>query len=146
NELNSLTVGGCGTGTHLSHIQMHRGQDDGVEFFGGTASIDHFIVSGPGDDGLDWDQGWRGSATKFIVHSFAPTGSGFNGIEADNFKDSPDVQPRSNPTVSYGTLIGVSTTDDGMLLRRGTGGNIQHCIATGWAAGGDIDGTATAAI
>ena len=59
NELNGLTVGGCGDQTTLSYIQVHRGLDDGVEFFGGTAPIDHLIVTGPGDDGLDWDQGWR---------------------------------------------------------------------------------------
>ncbi|MGB8332613.1 MAG: hypothetical protein WCE62_20990, partial [Polyangiales bacterium] len=67
NELNALTLGGCGTDTTLEYLQLHQGEDDGVEFFGGTASISNFVVSATGDDGLDWDQGWQGEATNFIV-------------------------------------------------------------------------------
>ncbi|MET0391266.1 MAG: hypothetical protein ABW321_35160, partial [Polyangiales bacterium] len=42
NELNGLTVAACGSETKLNHIQVHRGSDDGIEFFGGTAGLDHF--------------------------------------------------------------------------------------------------------
>ncbi len=150
NELNSLTVGGCGSGTVLDHIQMHRGFDDGVEFFGGKASIRYFVITGSGDDGLDWDEGWRGSAENFVIHSFVPGqgGSASNGLEADNWVTNPSVQPRSNPHVSYGTIIGDSVnTKSGMLLRRGTGGTLDHLIVKGWAQSDvDIDDAATNAL
>ena len=132
NELNSLTVGGCGTGTTLEYIQTHQGEDDGVEFFGGTVSISKLVVSAIGDDGLDWDQGWQGSATNFIVDHSAPRSDDPRGIEGDNFSDNHDVEPRSNPTVSYGTLLGAPNTDGGIVLRRGTLGSLSGLIVADW--------------
>ena len=44
NELNGITVAGCGSATELSYLQVHRGKDDGIEFFGGTAGMDHVII------------------------------------------------------------------------------------------------------
>jgi hypothetical protein len=143
NELNSLGVGGCGSDTTLDYIQLHLGEDDGVEFFGGTASISHLVVSNAGDDGLDWDQGWRGSATNFIIDHQLPRSSTANGIEADNSGDRPDAEPRSNPTIANGTLIGAPNTLFGMHLRRGTIGSLSGLIVTGFAnAGIDVEGTA----
>ncbi len=141
NELNGLTVGGCGSDTELSYIQVHRGEDDGVEFFGGTASIDHFVISGPGDDGLDWDQGWRGNAQFFIVHQFAGKSDDPRGIEADNNGNAPAVEPRSEPSVSCGTIVhdGNGLADRGVLLRRGTLGTLDQLIIAGFpSAGFDI--------
>lgn len=132
NELNSLSVGGCGTGTTLEYIQAHQGEDDGIEFFGGTASISNFVVSAIGDDGLDWDQGWRGSATNFVVDHSAPRSDDPRGIEGDNFSDNQDVEPRSNPTVTHGTLLGSPGTDTGLMLRRGTLGSLSGLIAADW--------------
>jgi len=132
NELNSLTVGGCGTGTTLEYIQTHQGEDDGVEFFGGTAAISKFVVSGTGDDGLDWDQGWRGSAMNFIVDHNAPRSDDPRGIEGDNFGDNQNVEPRSNPTVGYGTLLGSPGTESGVVLRRGTLGVLSGLIVADW--------------
>ena len=80
NELNGLTVGGCGSGTKLSYIQVHRGTDDGIEFFGGTAGMDHVVLSGNEDDSLDWDYGWTGKVQFLVIHQRA--GIGDNGIEA----------------------------------------------------------------
>ena len=141
NELNGLSVGGCGTGTELSYIQVHRGLDDGVEFFGGTVTIDHLVVSGTGDDGLDWDQGWQGGADHFVVHHFAGSSEDPRGIEADNNKNDPPSAPRSNPTIECGTLIADdgATADRGVLLRRGTLGRLDRLIITGFpSAGFDI--------
>jgi hypothetical protein len=59
-ELNGLSVGACGSETTLSHIQVHRGSDDGIEFFGGAVSMDHVVLTGNSDDSLDWDLGWTG--------------------------------------------------------------------------------------
>ena len=45
NELNGITVGSCGTDTEMEYIQIHRGLDDGIEFFGGTVNIRHVVVT-----------------------------------------------------------------------------------------------------
>jgi len=122
NELNSLTVAGCGDQTKLSYIQTHRGEDDGIEFFGGTAALDHAIVSGTGDDGIDWDQGFRGTINNFIVDHFAPRSSDPRGIEADNNGGDFNSPPRSAPEVNNGTLIGAPGTNAGIVNREGTWG------------------------
>lgn len=135
NELNGLTVGGCGSGTILSHIQVHMGLDDGIEFFGGTANLKYILISRPGDDGLDWDRGWQGKGQFIIVHQGPDDGD--NGIEADNFVDDKDAQPRSSPILSNVTLIGSGNPEiaqRGLLLRRGTGGDLRNFLVTGFTS------------
>lgn len=143
NELNGLTVGGCGTGTTLDYIQVHKGLDDGIEFFGGTANLTHAVITQPGDDALDWDQGWSGNA-QFIVVQQAP-GTGDRGIEADNLGSDNDAEPRSNPTVYNLTLVGGGNAEQlGMKLRRGTAGYLANVIVTNFGEDGiDIDNYAT---
>jgi hypothetical protein len=138
NELNGLTLGGCGSDTFLDFIQVHLGADDGIEFFGGTASVTHAIVTQPDDDGLDWDFGWSGTAQFFIVQQNPDVGN--HGIEADNNEDDPTIDPVSNPTIWNLTLIGsgvepatAGKTQGGMMLRRGTMGQINNAIVAFFA-------------
>jgi hypothetical protein len=133
NELNGLTLGGCGSGTILSHIQVHMGLDDGIEFFGGTANLKYILISRPGDDGLDWDRGWQGKGQFIIVHQGPDDGD--NGIEADNYKKDKDAKPRSNPSLSNVTLVGSGNPNiaqRGLLLRHGTGGDLRNFLITGF--------------
>jgi hypothetical protein len=129
NELNGLTVGGCGAATQISYLQIHRGKDDGIEFFGGTAGMDHVIVSGASDDSLDWDLGWRGQVQFLVVHQLP--GVGDSGFEADNLGADEDAEPRSNPTLFNVTMIGTPDTR-GMVLREGTLGTLRNFIVTGF--------------
>ncbi len=122
NELNSLSVGGCGSATTLDYIQVHRGLDDGFEFFGGTANLSHGICTGTGDDCFDTDQGYRGTIDQFIAHHFAGSSNDPRGIESDNFSNNNDVQPRSAPIFTNGTVVATTgtSTDQGIVARRGT--------------------------
>jgi hypothetical protein len=133
NELNGLTVGGCGSGTILSHIQVHMGLDDGIEFFGGTANLKYVLISRPGDDGLDWDRGWQGKGQFIIVHQGPDSGD--NAIEADNYVEDKNAKPRSGPQLSNVTLVGSGDrkiAQRGLLLRRGTGGDLRNFLVTGF--------------
>jgi hypothetical protein len=136
NELNSLTVGGCGSQTELSYIQAHRGSDDGLEFFGGTADADHIIITGPGDDGLDWDAGYTGTVQNVIVHHFNPSSEDPRGFEGDNNGGNNNLLPRSAPTINNATLIGSAQTDRGVVNRRGTLAIQRGLIVTGFAKAG----------
>lgn len=124
NELNGLTLGGCGSDTTLEYIQSHRGLDDGIEFFGGTADMRYAVISFAGDDGLDWDEGYRGN-----IQNIAITGQGDNGIEADNLGDDNDALPRSNPTI-WNMTIDCNGDERAMNLRRGTGAYLNNVIIT----------------
>jgi hypothetical protein len=133
NELNGIAFQGVGNGTTLEYIQVHMASDDGVEFFGGTANFKYVLTTGISDDNLDWTDGWRGKGQFFVAQQYEDTGD--NGIEADNNGDNNDALPRSSPELSNLTLIGVPTatsSDDGILLREGTGAKIHNSIIMGW--------------
>ncbi len=146
NELNGLTLTGCGSQTVVDYVQVHLGLDDGIEIFGGTVNINHIVVTQPDDDGLDWDLGWAGKAQFVVVQQ--KLGRGDKGIEADNNRNDNELLPRSAPEIWNLTLIGAdgAATDPqgGMHLRRGTAGSIHNAIVAGFTKFAvDVDGTSS---
>ena len=122
NELNAFTFNGLGTGTTLEFLQAHQGKDDLFEFFGGKAGISNFVGTGGGDDGLDWQMGWRGVAQLGVLQKY-PINDGDKGIEADNNENDFDAICRSDPIVSNVTFIGSQgggSDTFGVHFRRGT--------------------------
>ncbi|MEL6122903.1 MAG: hypothetical protein AAFQ02_07220 [Bacteroidota bacterium] len=117
NEINGLTLGGVGSGTTINNVEIVANQDDGIEWFGGDASIDGALVWNCGDDGLDTDQDWNGSCTNFLV--VTPVGG--SGFELDGPEGS--------------TQRGFHTFDNGALF---AGGEVDHLV--------DWDGSTNAAI
>lgn len=67
NEINGLTLGGVGSGTTITHIEIVGNKDDGIEWFGGNVDVSNVVVWNAGDDGLDTDQDWIGTCSDFIV-------------------------------------------------------------------------------
>ncbi len=67
NELNGLTLGGVGTGTSISNVEIYATLDDGIECFGGTVNITNALVYFQGDDGIDLDMNYSGTIENFIV-------------------------------------------------------------------------------
>ncbi|MEE2757422.1 MAG: hypothetical protein VYA30_12275 [Myxococcota bacterium] len=130
NELNGIAFQGVGSGTVVDYIQVHMNKDDGIEFFGGTVSAKHVVITGAGDDSIDWTDGWVGNIQYAIVKQYEDDGD--NGIEADNNKANNDFLPRSNPTLANLTFIGNENTDIGMLIREGTGVTIANSVVSGF--------------
>ncbi len=130
NELNGLTLTGCGAATTIDYVQVHLGLDDGVEVFGGTVGLKHMVITQPDDDGLDWDLGWSGRAQFLIVQQ--KPGRGDKAIEADSNRNDGNLLPRSSPELWNVSLIGpdAAATDPqaGPHLRRGTAGKINNAI------------------
>jgi hypothetical protein len=75
NEINGLTMGGVGSGTTINNIEIVGNQDDGIEWFGGSVSVNNVLIWNCGDDGLDTDQDWIGTCSDFII--VTPNGSAF---------------------------------------------------------------------
>lgn len=153
NELNALTVCACGSATTLDYIQTHRGADDGVELFGGTANLRHIVSTLSDDDGLDWDQGWRGKAQFIVVQGPAMSGeSDPSGIEADNDRDVATAAPVSEPTIYNATILGPGNTvsianNRAVVVRRGTAGRLVNLLVGGFPVSGiDVRDTATFAL
>jgi hypothetical protein len=129
NELNSFTFNAQGSRTVAHHLQAHRGSDDSFEWFGGTMNASYLVATGQGDDGLDWQAGFRGTVHHAVVQ-MAPD-QGDRGIEADNWEFDFDAPCRSNPIIHNCTFIAPgpgSTSDSGIVLRRGTDAHIFNCI------------------
>jgi hypothetical protein len=87
NELNSLTMGGVGSGTSIDYVQCSYGLDDAFEFFGGTVNASHLVSYRTKDDDFDTDFGYSGYiqfALSIRDSSIADSISGSNCIESDN--------------------------------------------------------------
>lgn len=141
-ELNGIAFQGVGSGTTIDYVQVHKNSDDGVEFFGGTADAKHLVLTGIGDDSLDWTDGWKGKVQHVVAQQYDDQAD--RGIEADNLEADNDATPRSSPVISNMTIIGSSGGSEGVLLRRGTGAQLWNTIVTN--AGGpclDLDSQAT---
>ncbi|RYZ35895.1 MAG: hypothetical protein EOO71_33810 [Myxococcaceae bacterium] len=151
NELNGLTVGGCGTGTDIDYVQVHKGADDGVEMFGGTAGLKHIVITQPDDDGLDFDLGWRGKVQFLVVQQNATVGN--RGIEASGNKNDNAAQPHTVPEIWNATFIGsgrpagTAPAQEGLVFNTGAGGLLRNVIVANFAdLAIDVDGTASAAL
>ena len=149
NELNALTLNGVGSGTEISHIQVHYGSDDGIEWFGGTVNVKYALATGISDDSFDYSTGWAGKGQFWIVQQ-DPADADF-GWEIDNNENDYDATPRTAPTVFNVTLIGggedgsATESPAGVLYRRGAAGDIANMIITGFKTGLDIDNAETLA-
>lgn len=133
-ELNAFTFNGVGSGTTLENLQSYYGADDGVEFFGGTANLRKLVVTCPGDDAIDWDEGWSGKLQFALVEQRGCAGED-HGFESANSPTNFDATPRATPTVANVTLLGnpeASRSTDGFSLKEGTGGRFWNSIATGF--------------
>lgn len=151
-EFNGLTLCGVGRGTSIDHVQIHKGNDDGIEFFGGTVNVKHLVLSQNDDDGFDTDNGYTGKAQFVVIQHVTAASSDPNGIEADNHA-APDTNfnnlPRSEPHLYNVTMIGNKATAAhfGAVLRRGTGFKIYNGIITSFAsAAAEVRDAATVAV
>lgn len=131
NELNGVAFQGVGAGTTVDYLQVHMNADDGIEFFGGTVSAKHLVLTGIADDSLDWTDGWQGNVQYAVAQQYEDASD--NGIEADNNGDDRSATPMSAPRLANVTLIGSPNSDAsdiGMLLREGTAANLMNFLVT----------------
>lgn len=125
-ELDALSFWGCGSGTRVSYVQSHGVRDDAVAVHGGTVSMDHVVVSSFGDDGFDYDRGWRGNV-QFLLVDHGSVSVGDNAIEADNRSDDSLREPRADANFSNVTVIGHGE-QRAAAVRRGARGSFQGLL------------------
>ncbi len=150
NELNGLTTGACGSSTELDYVQVHKGADDGVEMFGGTANLKHVVISQPDDDGLDYDLGYTGKVQFLVVQQNDKVGN--RAIEASGNKSNNTATPRSVPEIWNASFIGsnraaatTGTKQEGLVFNTGAGVKLNNAIVAYFADKAmDVDGAASA--
>lgn len=129
-ELNALTLYACGSETTINNIDVYCTSDDGVEVFGGTVNLKNLNITYADDDGLDTDEGYRGTAQfVFVLQGF---GYGDKGMELDGddwdegqalapLFPTNDVQIRNATIISR---VGKNATD----IRNGFNGSLINSI------------------
>lgn len=139
-EQQGLTLGSVGYGTELEYIDIYCSADDGIEIFGGTAGLKHFMLSYFNDDGLDLDQGWTGFAQfGFIMAGGVADASGFTTADTCAEWDGEDGSntisgsPFSHPTLYNLTMFGPGENGSlgtaFILCKAAFGGDIYNSIA-----------------
>ncbi len=133
-ELNSLTLGGVGSGTVIEYVQAHNGTDDAFEMFGGTVNAKYLVATGADDDNFDFDFGYNGKIQFGYIRQ-DPAGLDIGdgrGVESDNAPSNGnfDALPRTQPLVANMTVIGAGGVE-GMRLRRGSSGRYFHSVIGG---------------
>jgi hypothetical protein len=136
-EINGLTLGGVGSGTVISNVEIFANVDDGAEFFGGTVNVTNLLVAYQGDDAIDIDQAYKGTIDGFfVIHG----GDTDEGLEIDGPEGTVNTADRF--VLKNGTLKGnplksgdVSSLGDFKSKAQGT---IENVVFTGYTAGKKI--------
>ncbi|MDX9791396.1 MAG: T9SS type A sorting domain-containing protein [Candidatus Kapaibacterium sp.] len=107
-ELNSLTLGGVGRGTHISNIQVSYANDDAYEWFGGNVDAKYLIAFGTLDDDFDCDNGYSGRLQFGFSqrHKNRADVSTSQTWETDNNSSGNYNLPLTKPIFSNFTAIG----------------------------------------
>lgn len=144
NEINGLTLGGVGSGTTISNIEVVANVDDGIEFFGGTVDASNLLVWGQGDDGIDIDQAYSGTVTNAMV---VLTDASDHAFEIDG----PEGTANGSFTIDMATIIGTNddcdpTGVDGEMAdyRKGATGATNNIYSLNFTSGKDVELDASA--
>ncbi|MEN9856302.1 MAG: hypothetical protein RL186_624 [Pseudomonadota bacterium] len=141
-DLNGLSLGGVGSGTNISFVQVHNSGDDGIEVFGGDVNMKNLVITGALDDSLDFDDGWVGNVQFLAIKQTANTGGPDRLFEGSNRAVlSASGSLVTNPNVSNFTAIGVATNSAGSAIQGislnatggapGASGHFMNGVVTG---------------
>jgi len=135
-EINGLTMGAVGRGTTIDHVEVYANFDDGFEWFGGTVNTSKLVAAFCGDDGFDYDQGFRGKGQFWFAIQAADEAG--RGGEHDGGDTNETGMPFATPYVINATYIGSGATatpgGDGnnhsIIFRDNAGGHYYNSIFT----------------
>jgi hypothetical protein len=113
-EFNGLTLYGVGSGTSINNVAIYYGDDDAIEWFGGSVSVTNLLVVNATDDMFDYTQGWNGTLSNAYgirELGYDEVSSDPRGIEGDGNLDglTPGISRQSSPTMSNITIVNNST-------------------------------------
>ena len=134
-EFNGFTMYSVGSGTTVNNITSKYGDDDAIEFFGGTVNVTNLLVVNAKDDMIDWTQGYTGTVDNaYCIRelNFNDVTSDPRGMEGDGNFDglSPTQAGQSNPILKNITIVSNSVValNDVIKIRRGSGATITNTL------------------
>jgi len=113
-QFNGVSFFGVGSGTVVDYVSSYMGNDDGIEFFGGTVSASHIVSIESQDDGIDFADGWSGTGEYWYS-----VDSQKSGIEGSNNGDNGAASPMTTATISNATIMGMG--EKPWFLKEGAG-------------------------
>lgn len=81
-EIQGLTLGGVGSETDISNIEIYSSDDDGIECFGGSVSVTNLLIAYQADDAIDIDMSYSGTIDNALVLLYNGA-TGNDGMEID---------------------------------------------------------------
>ena len=132
-EYNGFTFYAVGSATTVENIACFEGDDDGIEFFGGTVNVKNALCVNIKDDMFDWTDGYTGK----ITNAFGVREDGYTngtedprGIEGDSNSSDNTASPVSNPTINGLTIIHDAKFEmtDMIKVRRGSSVTISDAF------------------
>ena len=173
NEINGLTMGGVGFGTLIEYVEVYCNDDDGFEWFGGTANCRYLISLYNNDDSFDIDEGFTGLGQFWFSLQIDDGTNGDHGGEHDGTNgafSNADVDglnghtvagtgdkgfglPITYPTIYNATYVGAGTSEQMLKFDDSFGGDYYNSVFVGAEqqlidsndAGGDMTDRAAAA-
>lgn len=103
-ELQSLTLGGVGSGTTISHIHTHNSSDDAFENFGGRVNMRYLVLTGADDDTIDADTGYQGTI-QYVIGVQKTSGAADSMIELDSANALENQTPRTHLKLANFTFV-----------------------------------------
>ena len=123
-QYNGVSLYAVGSATVLENIAVINGDDDGIEFFGGTASVTNLYLENNSDDAIDWTEGWSGSVTNaYIYHTVDGFSTAFEG-------DKDNANPNFTNITAISTVGGIA-----LQFKKQSGGTITGLHLSGY----DVD-------
>lgn len=98
----ALTLAGCGAGTVVDYVQVHRAKD-GIGLLGGTAGLRHVLVTNnQTGEAIEWSRGYTGTMQFVVAQSLGASAA----IQGSNSAEDPEASPVSRPVIYNATLVG----------------------------------------
>ena len=102
-QYNGVSCYAVGSGTKLENIAVINGSDDGIEFFGGTASVTNIFLQNNEDDAIDWTEGWSGTVTNaYVEHTINDFST---VVEGDKVNNNPKIINLTAVSTTGGTAL-----------------------------------------
>lgn len=131
-ELQSLTLGGVGSGTTISHIHSHNSSDDAFENFGGRVNMRNLVLTGADDDNIDADTGYQGTI-QYVIGVQKTSGAADSMIELDSANALESQTPRTHLKLANFTFVHrnpASGNNAAMLFRGASDASLVNGVVT----------------
>lgn len=121
----ALTLENVGEATTVDYIEIWRPLDDAVALIGGDVSLSHAILYRPGDDAIDWTDGYRGTISDVAI-AMKNGGRAIEGDNRDPAVGPSTAMPISDPSVQNISIYGGKKSS--IYLRNGSAGSIVNSV------------------